>query len=96
MYNKIKQFIYLLSLLVFVACSDDATTDIATGDKTPIELSVGGMDDGATTRAVITDGTYKTLVVMPNGTGIRISMMSEYNMTFTGESAFQGTQATKY
>ena len=96
MYNKIKQFIYLLSLLVFVACSDDATTDIATGDKTPIELSVGGMDDGATTRAVITDGTYKTLVFMPNGTGIRISMMSEYNMTFTGESAFQGTQATKY
>ena len=97
MYNKIKQFIYLLSLLVFVACSDDATTDIATGDKTPIELSVGGMDDGATTRAVITDGTYKTLVVMPNGTGIRISMKSEYNTTFSGESwAFQGTPATKY
>lgn len=97
MYNKIKQFIYLLSLLVFVACSDDATTDIATGDKTPIELSVGGMDDGATTRAVITDGTGKTLVVMPNGTGIRISMMSEYNMTFTGESwAFQGTRDVLY
>ena len=97
MFNKIKQFVYILSLLVFVACSDDATTDITMGDKTPIELSVGGMDDGATTRAVITDGTGKTLVVMPNGTGIRISMMSEYNMTFTGESwAFQGTQATKY
>ena len=96
MYNKIKQFIYLLSLLVFVACSDDATIDIATGDKTPIELSVGGMDDGAATRAVITDGSGKTLVAMSEGTGIRISMMSEYNMTFTGESAFQGTQATKY
>lgn len=97
MYNKIKQFIYLLSLLVFVACSDDATTDIATGDKTPIELSVGGMDDGAATRAVITDGSGKTLVVMPNGTGIRISMKSEYNTTFSGESwAFQGTPATKY
>ena len=97
MFNKIKQFIYLLSLLVFVACSDDATIDIATGDKTPIELSAGGMDDGAATRAVITDGSGKTLVVMPNGTGIRISMMSEYNTTFTGESwAFQGLQATKY
>ena len=97
MYNKIKQFVYILSLLVFVACSDDATTDITMGDKTPIELSVGGMDDGATTRAVITDGTGKTLVAMPNGTGIRISMMSEYNTTFTGESwAFQGTPATKY
>lgn len=97
MYNKIKQFIYLLSLLVFVACSDDATTDIATGDKTPIELSVGGMDDGAATRAVITDGSDKTLVVMPNGTGIRISMMSEYNTTFTGESwAFQGTRDVLY
>lgn len=97
MYNKIKQFIYLLSLLVFVACSDDATTDIATGDKTPIELSVGGMDDGAATRAVITDGSGKTLVAMSEGTGIRISMMSEYNTTFTGESwAFQGLQATKY
>ncbi len=97
MFNKIKQFVYILSLLVFVACSDDATTDITMGDKTPIELSAGGMDDGAATRAVITDGSGKTLVVMPNGTGIRISMMSEYNMTFTGESwAFQGTQATKY
>ena len=96
MFNKIKQFVYILSLLVFVACSDDATTDIATGDKTPIELSVGGMDDGASTRAVITDGTGKTLVAMSEGTGIRISMMSEYNTTFTGESAFQGTQATKY
>lgn len=97
MYNKIKQFIYLLSLLVFVACSDDATTDITMGDKTPIELSVGGMDDGAATRAVITDGSGKTLVAMSEGTGIRISMMSEYNTTFTGESwAFQGLQATKY
>lgn len=97
MFNKIKQFVYILSLLVFVACSDDATTDITMGDKTPIELSVGGMDDGATTRAVITDGTGKTLVAMSEGTGIRISMKSEYNTTFTGESwAFQGTQATKY
>ena len=97
MFNKIKQFVYILSLLVFVACSDDATTDIATGDKTPIELSVGGMDDGAATRAVITDGSGKTLVVMPNGTGIRISMKSEYNTTFSGESwAFQGARAIKY
>ena len=97
MFNKIKQFIYLLSLLVFVACSDDATTDITMGDKTPIELSVGGMDDGAATRAVITDGSGKTLVVMPNGTGIRISMKSEYNTTFSGESwAFQGARAIKY
>ena len=97
MFNKIKQFVYILSLLVFVACSDDATTDIATGDKTPIELSVGGMDDGASTRAVITDGTGKTLVAMSEGTGIRISMKSEYNMTSASESwAFQGAQATKY
>ena len=97
MYNKIKQIVYILSLLVFVACSDDATTDIATGDTTPIELSVGGMDDGAATRAVITDGTGKTLVAMSEGTGIRISMKSEYNTTFSGESwAFQGTPATKY
>lgn len=97
MFNKIKQFVYILSLLVFVACSDDATIDIATGDKTPIELSVGGMDDGAATRAVITDGSGKTLVAMSEGTGIRISMMSEYNTTFSGESwAFQGTPATKY
>lgn len=97
MFNKIKQFVYILSLLVFVACSDDATTDITMGDKTPIELSVGGMDDGAATRAVITDGSGKTLVAMSEGTGIRISMMSEYNTTFTGESwAFQGARATKY
>lgn len=97
MFNKIKQFVYILSLLVFVACSDDATTDITMGDKTPIELSVGGMDDGAATRAVITDGSGKTFVAMSEGTGIRISMMSEYNTTFTGESwAFQGLQATKY
>ena len=97
MFNKIKQFVYILSLLVFVACSDDATTDITMGDKTPIELSVGGMDDGATTRAVITDGTGKRLVAMSEGTGIRISMKSEYNMTSASESwAFQGAQATKY
>lgn len=96
MFNKIKQFVYILSLLVFVACSDDATTDITTGDKTPIELSVGGMDGGATTRAVITDGTGKTLVAM-SGTGIRISMKSEYNMTSASESwAFQGAQTEKY
>ena len=97
MFNKIKQFVYILSLLVFVACSDDATTDITMGDKTPIELSVGGMDDGATPRAVITDGTGKSLVAMSEGTGIRISMKSEYNMTSASESwAFQGAQTEKY
>lgn len=68
-------------LTAFAACTDDVSTvDIIDGGKSPIAMSVGGMDDSRTlTRAVITDGSGKELKAMPAGTGIRTSMMSQYN-----------------
>lgn len=46
-------------------------------------MSAGGMDDrGAISRAVITDGSGKTLEAMPAGTEIWTAMMSEYNTDY--------------
>lgn len=53
--------IALSSALALTACSDEVTNtltpDLPIGEKTPIELSVGGVDTDVQTRAVITDGT---------------------------------------
>ena len=77
----------LLSLCAaFTACSDNEvlpentpTTGGETGEKTPIELSVGGVDTpSATTRAVITDGTGKTMDLFKENANIFMVMMSEY------------------
>lgn len=48
-------------------------------------MSAGGMDDrGALSRAVITDGSGKTLEAMPAGTEVWTAMMSEYNTSYEG------------
>ncbi len=83
----------LLSLCAaFTACSDNEvlpentpTTGGETGEKTPIELSVGGMDTpSATTRAVITDGTNKTMQTFDVGTKIFFVMKSEKEVNGEG------------
>lgn len=62
--------------------------------KIPIELSVGGMDSSEpVTRAVITDGTGKTLNAFDVNTKIFMVMKSEYD---TGNPDFAGAQTTKY
>lgn len=69
----------LLSLLAaFAACSDEwwDTKDPDAG-KSPIELSVGGVDmPSSQTRAVITDGTNKTLNAFGKGTSLYMVMKS--------------------
>lgn len=68
--------------MLLAACSEQDVVDVpipATG-KTPIELSVGGVDapSSAVTRAVITDGTDKTLNPFDVDTKIFMVMKSEY------------------
>lgn len=78
--------IALSSALALTACSDEVTNtltpDLPIGEKTPIELSVGGVDSpNAATRAVITDGTDKTLKPFDVNTKIFMVMKSEYGTT---------------
>ena len=62
--------------------------------KTPIVLSVGGTDSPEpVTRAVITDGTGKTLNAFNVDTKIFMVMKSEYD---TGNPDFEGARDTKY
>lgn len=72
----------MLSLIVcagLTACSDEMSSIFSPDyDKTPIELSVGGVDAPAMTRAVITDGTDKTLNPFDVDTKIFMVMKSEY------------------
>lgn len=90
--------IALSSALALTACSDEVTNtltpDLPIGEKTPIELSVGGVDSpNAATRAVITDGTGKTLNAFDKDTKIFMVMKSEYD---TDHPDFAGAQNTKY
>ena len=90
--------IALSSALALTACSDEVTNtltpDLPIGEKTPIELSVGGVDSpNAATRAVITDGTGKTLNAFDKDTKIFMVMKSEYD---TNHPDFAGAQNTKY
>lgn len=88
----------LSSALALTACSDEVTDtltpDVPVGEKSPIELSVGGVDSpNAATRAVITDGTGKTLNAFNKDTKIFMVMKSEYD---TDHPDFAGAQNTKY
>lgn len=90
--------IALSSALALTACSDEVTNtltpDLPIGEKTPIELSVGGVDSpNAATRAVITDGTGKTLNAFDKDTKIFMVMKSEYD---TDHPDFAGAQNPKY
>lgn len=63
--------------IIYVTPEDIPNDDI----KTPIELSVGGVDgavESSNTRAVITDGTSKTLQPFDVNTKIFMVMKSEY------------------
>ena len=63
---------------MFSACSEqDVPVDNTPDDKTPIELRVGGVDAAAETRAVITDGTKKTMSPFAEDTKIFMIMKSE-------------------
>lgn len=74
--------IALSSALALTACSDEVTDtltpDVPVGEKSPIELSVGGVDSpGLATRAVITDGTNKPLQGFDENTSLYMLMKSE-------------------
>lgn len=78
--------------IIYVTPEDTPNDDI----KTPIELSVGGVDgavESSTTRAVITDGTSKTLQPFNINTKIFMVMKSEYD---EGNIDFSGAHTTKY
>lgn len=90
--------IALSSALALTACSDEVTNtlnpDLPIGEKTPIELSVGGVDTpNAATRAVITDGTGKTMKPFDENTKIFMIMESVYD---TNHPDFAGSRDTKY
>lgn len=66
--------------IIYVTPEDIPNDDI----KTPIELSVGGVDgavESSSTRAVITDGNSKTLKPFDVNTKIFMVMKSEYGTT---------------
>lgn len=80
MTRKLKYTSLLLSLLAaFAACSDEWwNTKEPDAGKTPIELSVGGVDmPSSQTRAVITDGTNKTKQAFYENTSLYMLMKSE-------------------
>lgn len=93
----------LSSALALTACSDEVTNtltpDVPVGEKTPIELSMGGVDSpNAATRAVITDGEDKTLKPVAPGTYIYMLMKSDYVSLPEGFTNlnFGGAQGSKY
>lgn len=94
----------LTSALALAACADKGgVEDVVTPPapepepeivaKTPIELSVGGVDGELNTRAVITDGTNKTMEPFAENTKIFMIMQSEYDKTNHGEYNYGGVDA---
>ncbi len=79
---KLKYITLCLSLLALAACKEDALvvdTPIPDLEKTPIELSVGGVDSpNPVTRAVITDGVGKTKRAFTENTSMYMLMKSEH------------------
>lgn len=78
--------------IIYVTPDDTPNDDI----KTPIELSVGGVDgavESSTTRAVITDGNNKSLVNFDAITNIYFIMKSEYD---ENNVDYQGSHDPKY
>lgn len=83
------------------ACSaDDAFVDATQNGKTPIELSIGGVDAQAPTitRAVITDGTNHTMQAFDVNSKIFMIMKSEYSALASPYDYmnYGGSQTTKY
>lgn len=74
----------ITSALALTACADEVENAVTPdmpeiGEKTPIELSVGGVDapSSALTRAVVTDGTEKTMQNFDKNTKVFILMQSD-------------------
>lgn len=94
-YNK---YITLFaSLLTLAGCSDEADNAVSIADKHPIALTVGA--DAPVSRAVVTDGTGKTLEAFNDATDIWMVMQSEYKALSGDNSApndidFKGSQTT--
>lgn len=92
MNRKLFNITLFLIAALLTACSDLNTwIDDTLNNKTPIELSVGGVDAQAMTRAVITDGTGKTMQNFDKDTKIFMVMKSEY-----GAEDYQGSKKDKY
>lgn len=81
--------------IIYVTPEDIPNDDI----KTPIELSVGGVDgavESSTTRAVITDETTdKSFNPLPAGSYIYMWMKSDYNQ-LADPNDYKGDQTIKY
>ncbi len=75
---KYTSLLFIL-LAAFAACRDEVSLLDPDDGKSPIELSVGGMDvsSPSQTRAVITDGTDKTLQAFDENTSLYMLMKSE-------------------
>lgn len=103
MHLKLKHITLLLSLLALSACTErPAVEDPSTSanGKTPIELSVGGVDSPSPTitRAVITDGTGKTMQAFDVDSKIFMIIKSEYSAWASPYDYmnYGGSQTTKY
>ena len=79
---KLKHITLCLSLLAMAACKEEALVvdnSVPNSEKTPIELSVGGVDSpNPVTRAVITDGVEKTKRAFAENTSMYMLMKSEH------------------
>lgn len=90
----------LTSAMAFVACSDEAVNDVVSpivpevGEKTPIVLSVGGIESELQTRAYITDGLEKTMSAFDEKAYIFMVMQSEYQEYSPAD--YLGTHENKY
>ena len=93
--NKLHTKLFFIVCAALAACTDEVSSILSPeNDKTPIELSIGGVDSpDLATKAVITDGTGKTLNVFDVDSKIFMVMKSEYD---TGNPDFGGAQTTKY
>ena len=95
-----KHYLYITlsaSLLAFTGCSDETDIAVSDANKQPIALTVGA--DAPISRAVITDGTGKTLNAFDAATDIWMVMQSDYKALSGDNSApseidFKGSPAT--
>lgn len=82
------------SLLTLTGCSSEFTnTDEFYNEQHPIELSIGG--EALSSRAVVTDGTGKTLTALPANTCISMVMKSEYSSLSDASLDYSGVNKGK-
>lgn len=90
--NKLHTTLFLSLCAALAACSnEDVLVDDIHDGKTPIEISVGGVDAPASTRAVVTDGTTNT--TFGRDTKIFFLMQSEKDATEHEGFEYKGNRA---